>query len=132
MFEVLKMRLVNRVETSLEKKREEKGYLFVPSDQQTREITEALLIDGLPPSTINDWVIRSQKERTSEHRQALRAHIEMALTAMDAVLRTDGIDKADREFVLEDAKKDLETTDKLYSAKPLEGVRPIDLTPYYD
>lgn len=103
MLEALKLRAINQFGRLAERGGE--GLLFVPADRGLREISEAMLIDGVLPRRINSTVIKLAREKAKTARREFRAGVDQESTIRDA-LALDGADAKTTEQVIVDIRED--------------------------
>lgn len=72
--EILKLRFANWINSKAEDKSGGKGLLFIPQDQQLREISEAMLLDGVKPSEINSTILDLWEEKQKQQPKVLESY----------------------------------------------------------
>jgi hypothetical protein len=83
MSELLKLRFLNWLNKKAEVS-ERKGVLFVPQDNILREISEAMLIDGVNPSEINSTVLNIWQEQRKQKPRILTEYHSTRIITLDS------------------------------------------------
>lgn len=113
MLEHLKLKALNIIVGITEKKTVDEGIIFVPQNRQLREISEALLIEGVNPSEINDTVLKLSQEILKDDKENTEALLAQQLADIGSALKMEGADQwtinqqilAARKILLPDQKQ---------------------------
>ncbi len=127
MLEVLKLKAIN-VGVRLIERGGEASLLFVPSDRDISEVSEAMLIDGALPHQINTHVIGLAKKGLKNDKREFQAMLDKERATLTDVLELDGADTLTAKKVLTDARKERGKFKKSPILVPYQRTKPVKLS----